>query len=328
MATEKNDEIQKYKEKKSTKWAFRFIGLFSIIAVCIATIHIEFALMKADKNHKAMAERMISNFDEAMASIQDSWNTMYYFYQTGDLFKILKCPNVNRDSEGLKDSMLLRLFREPYDKNFTEEQIRMPQCGEDISIFIGEKSDPYEKAQNLETYNFKLGSEPTELISKYPLVKFALNKLRVGEKATFVAMPKEKKKFGLRDTKNYEITIKMQPNNNNIKTPIYIQINNIENKHSVAERSVCGSVVSFLYSIHDIDGNLIGKENQTDKTKIGSHRFNTGIETILKDVKVGDNFKIFMTKNYYKDNDEFLQKNPTIKAKDIVIVDVLVASVK
>lgn len=328
MATEHNDEIQKYKEKKSTKWAFRFIGLFSIIIICVATIHLEFIAMKKDKNQKAMAERMIDNFDEAMLAMQDSWNTMYYFYQTGDLFKILKCPNVNRDSEGLKDSMLLRLFREPYDKNFKEEQLLPTQCGEEIDVIIGEKNDPYNKATNNKMYTIKLGEEPVELISKYPLIKFALNKLRIGEKATFIAMPKEKKKFGLRNTKNYEITIKIKPNKNNIKLPTYVQINSIDNKHNVSERSVCGAIVSFMYSIRDVEGKLIGKEHQSSKVKIGKNTFNTAIEMILKDVKVGDHLRIFMTKNYYQNNDEFVLNNPTIKTKDIVIVDVLIASIK
>ena len=64
------------------------------------------------------------------------------------------------------------------------------------------------------------------------------------------------------------------------------------------------------------------------KVKIGKNTFNTAIEMILKDVKVGDHLRIFMTKNYYQNNDEFVLNNPTIKTKDIVIVDVLIASIK
>ena len=328
---EEKKKKEYYTETKTTKWAFRIGSVLFILLFCYVSIKMEFNSMKKEKQHQAFVEKLSTNFDESMLALQDSWNTMYYFYQTGDLFKILRCPNVkNTDEKSVEEDALLRLFREPYDKRIKEDDLIKVGCGDKINILIGEKDDPYSKAKNQEEISFNIGKEPLKLLEQYPFIRYAVKDIKMGEKATFIAIPKERTKIRTRRSKIYEIKSLIIPDTKVIKTPSAIKMTPAENKYFISEKAYCGAVLNIFYTIRDIDDNIIGKEKQRLKIKLGEHQFNTGIEKVLENSKSGEQYRIFLTKNFFETdkNTDFIRQNQVIKDKDIVIVDVIVVSVK
>ena len=215
-------------------------------------------------------------------------------------------------------------------RNYQEDDLIKVGCGDKINILIGEKDDPYSKAKNQEEISFNIGKEPLKLLEQYPFIRYAVKDIKMGEKATFIAIPKERTKIRTRRSKIYEIKSLIIPDTKVIKTPSAIKMTPAENKYFISEKAYCGAVLNIFYTIKDIDENIIGKERQRVKIKLGDHMFNTGIEKVLENAKSGEQYKIFLTKNFFEDekNTDFIKNNKSIKEKDIVVVDVMVISVK
>lgn len=328
MADKKDNKEIQYIETPITKWGFRIGSLLSILICCYLSIRFEFNKMKQEKEHREFTQKIAVNMENSMTALQDSWETMYYFYQTGDLFKILRCPNVQSKDENVEEDVLIRLFREKYDKKINDEDMFYPSCGEQVNIIIGTKSDPYSKSQDLEQKTITIGQEPVEMIEKYTFLKYALKELKFGERATFMAIPKERTIIHTRKKRVYDLRIMMSPNIKKEKIPTYVKLSQVDNKYSIANKSHCGSVVSFFYTIKNIDESIIGKQNIAGKAKIGEYKFNKGIEKVIENTKTNESYRIFLTKNFFEENTDFIRENPKIKDKDIVIIDLMVIGVK
>ncbi len=333
MSDEKENKNQ-YQETVLSRWVFRICAIFFIILFCYFIIHLEFNNLKNSRETRESAEKITSNIDSSIEKIQDAWNTMYYFYQTGDLMKIMKCAMPIKNKSINQENTLLMLYREDIktkktskdDSNMFFNDIKNVSCGGNITINVGLKNDIYDYPIENKTYTFKLGEEPLELLEKYIFIKEALSRLHFGEQATFIALPAEKKMFKFQKHKIYELSIPYMPSTEIVNTPLYMAVNKSDEKFSVDDRVVCGSVVQFLLSITDINGKKVFLQKKIGKVKVGSGLLNDSIEQIMTQMKVGERYKILLTKQMFKKtpllNDNFFHDN------EIVIVDLVIANVQ
>ena len=330
---EKNNDNQ-YQESLLLKWIFRISSVFIIIFFCFLIIHFEFRELAKNKHARDSAERMIDDVQHSAESLQDAWNTIYYFYQTGDLLKIMKCPTVSKTNNEKNNNTLLMLYREDVsteklvknnDISSEFKEVKNLRCGGNITINIGLKKEIHKHPIDSKNYTFKLGEEPLELVEKYPFVKYALNRLRFGEKATFIALPVEKKIFKPKKQTIYEISIPTLPSTEVINTPIYMPVRKNDEKFEVDDHAICGSVVQVLLKITDLEGNKIFFSD-IKKIKVGSGLLNESIEQVITQMRIGDRYKILLTKQMFKPT-EILNMN-IFKKSEIVIVDLVLINVQ
>ena len=335
MQVEKENK-NTYQETFTSRWVFRLIAVACIFGFCFLVIHLEFASLKKNENSREYAMQIAETWRSSMASLQDAWNTMYYFYQTGDLLKIIRCPAITKTHVKNQKNTLLMLYRENIETQTssrnTEDMLddkynkNWPRCGGLVTINIGLKEEIYKHPDDSKKYTFNLGDEPKELIEKYPFVKYALSRLKEGEKATFIAMPSTDKIYRLQKQTIYEISIPVIADNNITNLPLHIAIENNEVKFAVDEHVFCGSVVKFLYKIQNINGKVLYEPDNFSKIKIGDGKLHEQIEQVMSHMSLGDRYKIFLSKDMIKDN-EFLPKNK-IGKEDIVIFDVKIVNVQ
>lgn len=335
MQVEKEDK-NKYQETFTSRLVFRVITFLCICGFCFLVIHLEFISLKKNENSREYAMQLAETWKASIGSLQDAWNTMYYFYQTGDLLKIMRCPSITKTSVKNRKNTLLMLYRENIETQKTIQRSEdmldenynknWPRCGGLITINIGLKEEVYNKPNDSKKYTFILGDEPKELVEKYPFVKYALSRLKEGEKATFVAMPETEKIYRLQKQTIYEISIPSFADNNITNLPLYIAVEKNEEKFAVDEHVFCGSIVKFLYKIQSINGKILYEPDDFSKIKIGDGKLQEQIEQVMSHMSVGDRYKIFLTKDMIKDN-EFLPKNK-IGKEDMVIFDVKIVNVQ
>ena len=341
-----------YTETRLSKWLFRLFFLFATIFACCLAIHLEFKSMKKNENVRADAMKMTGHLSKTFEDLRGAWDVMFYFYKAGELFRIIRCPDVSPKKGAVQHNTLLSFYREQIegkddnedeeDSNFNRELYKA-WCGERITINIGFKSELYKHPDDYKSYMFKLGEEPIELIEKYPFVKDALNKMAIGERTTFVAIPTENNILRPKKHTMYEIT--MHLNSNEIARramPLYSVIKEGENKNLIDEHVNCGSVVSFIYEIYSPMGKLIKTEQEVKKVRVGSGELGEGLEQILTKMSVGDRYKVFITKNDVKKSDNFAgkrqdqQNNDTggiitsdlFKDNDVVVFDIRVVNLQ
>lgn len=301
------------------KCLFRFVSFFALMMICIGVIHLEFKEMKKDKNLRADAITMTSNIQNAMSELQNSWDTMYYFYQSGELFNILNCRKQS-DSEKNNNDNLIVLYRNVVNKSIFDGQYSDMQCGRQISINVGLKDNVDEINVDKKPYNFVLGEEPIKLLETYPLIKYALYQLKLGESATFVASKKVSNKSLRKKQTIYEVELVNQDNQySNSKIP-YI-INNKTNKFlNIKNQITCNSVVMLTYDIYDINMNKIYSSTRPINVKIGNGNFNKKIENILIKASANDNVMVFLTKQNYNFSNYIPQS--LFENNDIIILDI------
>ena len=340
-----------YRETKLSKWIFRLCFFLATIAICCFAIHLEFKSMKKNENVRADAMKMIGYFSKTFEDLRGAWDTMYYFYKAGELFRIIRCPDVSPKKGVVQHNTLLTFYRERIEGKDDDEddengdfdrEIYKAWCGEKITINIGLKSELYKHPDDYKSYMFKLGEEPIELIEKYPFVKDALNKIAVGERATFVAIPTENNVLRPKKHTMYEITMHLNTNDDKRRAmPLYSIAKEGENKNLIDEHVNCGSVVSFIYEIYSPIGKLIKTEREVKKIRVGSGELGEGIEQVLTKMSVGDRYKIFITKNDVKKSNSSTSKrqsdkndangiitNDLFKDYDVVIFDIRVVNLQ
>ena len=293
--------------------------------ICIGVIHLEFKEMKKDKNLRADAITMTSNIQNAMSELQNSWDTMYYFYQSGELFNILNCKKRNNGEDKNDNDNLIVLYRNVVNKSIFDGQYSDMQCGRQISINVGLKDNVDEINVDKKPYNFVLGEEPIKLLETYPLIKYALYQLKLGESATFVASKKVSNKSLRKKQTIYEVELVNQDNQySNSKIP-YI-INNKTNKFlNIKNQITCNSVVMLTYDIYDINMNKIYNSTRPINVKIGNGNFNKKIENILIKASANDNVMVFLTKQNYNFSNYIPQS--LFENNDIIILDIKIIGV-
>lgn len=307
------------------KCLFRFVSFFALMMICIGVIHLEFKEMKKDKNLRADAITMTSNIQNAMSELQNSWDTMYYFYQSGELFNILNCKKRNNGEDKNDNDNLIVLYRNVVNKSIFDGQYSDMQCGRQISINVGLKDNVDEINVDKKPYNFVLGEEPIKLLETYPLIKYALYQLKLGESATFVASKKVSNKSLRKKQTIYEVELVNQDNQySNSKIP-YI-INNKTNKFlNIKNQITCNSVVMLTYDIYDINMNKIYNSTRPINVKIGNGNFNKKIENILIKASANDNVMVFLTKQNYNFSNYIPQS--LFENNDIIILDIKIIGV-
>lgn len=324
----------KNQETSLSKWSFRVGSVFFIILFCYFVIRLEFRNLRNNRDARDAAERMMSDIESSIEKIQDAWNTMYYFYQTGDLMNIMKCAMPIKNKQVNQENTLLTMYREDLktQKTVKDDNEKIfndtigVRCGGNITINIGKKDDIYSHPINGKTYIFKLGEEPLELLENYPFVKEALTRLRFGEKATFIAIPAEKKTFKFQKHVIYEMSIPYLPSTEIMNIPLYMPINKSDKKFEVNDSVVCGSVVQFFINIKDINGKNILLSNKLEKVKVGSGLLNYNIEQIMTQMRVGERYKILLTKQMFKKTD--ILNYDLFKNNEILIVDLIIVNVQ
>ena len=328
-----NNEKTYTNESLLATWGFRICSLFVIILFCFLIIKFYFNDLKKNKTTQENAERMLTEISNSTENINNAWRTMYYFYQTGDLMNIIKCPTRTHNLKTYQENTLLTLYREDIETNknanSNEDGFGMSKnivCGGKVNLEIGLKDEIYKHPKDFRNYTFKLGEEPLELIEKYPFVKDALTKISEGERATFVALLAENKKFKLKKQTIYEIRIPKNNENQTTILPLYSVIRKNTEKFIVNNHANCGAVVSFLYQIHDIDGTILDGSNSAIKVKLGSGQFNKDVEQVMIQMQIGDRYKILLTKHNFKES-EFIKKQ-IFSNRDIIIVDVVILNVQ
>ena len=302
------------------KCLFRFVSFFALMMICIGVIHLEFKEMKKDKNLRADAITMTSNIQNAMSELQNSWDTMYYFYQSGELFNILNCKKRNNGEDKNDNDNLIVLYRNVVNQSIFDGKYSDVQCGKQISINVGLKDNVDEINVDKKPYNFVLGEEPIKLLETYPLIKYALYQLKLGESATFVASKKVSNKSLRKKQTIYEVELVNQDNQySNSKIP-YI-INNKTNKFlNIKNQITCNSVVMLTYDIYDINMNKIYSSTRPINVKIGNGNFNKKIENILIKASANDNVMVFLTKQNYNFSNYIPQS--LFENNDIIILDI------
>ena len=328
------DEKQ-YIETKFQKWLFRICSLVLILITVCWVIRWEFRQLANNKDARKSIETIVSELSRSIENLQDAWNTMYYFHQTGDLMKIIKCPMSNKHNTNNNENTLLMLYREDLGtkqmvlgKDLVADfgDVKHVRCGGNVTIEIGLKEDINQRPKNTERYTFKTGEEPIALLERYPFVKYAIGRLRYGERATFIALPAEKKLFIPKKQTIYEMSVPMLPSTEITDLPLHMHINKNDDKFAINDRVVCGSVVHILFKITDIEGKVIMQTLKMEKLKVGSGNFNDDMEQILTQMRTGDRYKIILTKQMFRKTD-ILNKD-LFKENDIVIVDLTVVNVQ
>ncbi len=351
-SNEENENKNIEHETIAGKWTFRIIAVIVIMAFCCIVIHVEFNNMKKNDITRESALQIANQITRSIEALQDAWNTIYYFYQTGNLFKILKCSSMSSTKQTKQKNILLRLYDEKIcdnntncalkNSNTSEKDIDSTnkndddyvRCGSDITINIGLKDEVYKHPTNYKKYTFSLGSEPLEILENYPFVKHALATMKIGERTTFIAIPMEQKILKQRRQTMYEIAVHTdsknktgadnKQNSNNI--PLYFPIREGNEKFVIDDRITCGSIVSFIYDIYDINGKKIGADNEINKIKVGSKKLSVGIEQLMLRMSVGDRYKIFVTKNMHKNTDFF--PSTLFNDRDAIIFDISIVNVQ
>ena len=329
-----NQQENRYEETSLSKWIFRIIAVSLIMLLCFFTIKFEFHELKNDKKSRDSAEKMLKDIKDSTESLQDAWNTMYYFYQTGDLMKIMKCSLSSKTKSMKQENTLLMMYHEDIKTQKTVKDNDMIKfndtknirCKGNVTINIGLKNDIYSHPKDSKSYTFKLGEEPLELLEKYPFIKEALGRLRIGERATFIALPVKKATFKPQERTIYEISIPDKPSTEATNVPLHIPVNKNDDKFEVDNRVVCGSVVSFLFKITDINGNDIYLPDKIEKVKVGSGSLSDSIEQVMTKMRVGDRYKILLTKQMFKPT-EILNEN-FFKKNEIIIFDLIIVNVQ
>ena len=330
-----NQQENQYKETSLSKWIFRIIAVASIILLCFLTIKFEFHKLKNDKKSRDSAEKMLKDIKDSIESLQDAWNTIYYFYQTGDLIKIMKCSLSSKTESIKQENTLLMMYREDIKTQKTVKEndditkfndTKNVRCKGNVTINIGLKNDIYSHPKNSKSYTFRLGEEPLELLEKYPFIKEALGRLRIGERATFIALPAKKATFKPQERTIYEMSIPNIPSTEATNIPLHMSVNKNDDKFEIDNRVVCGSVVSFLFKITDINGNNIYLPNKIERVKVGSGLLNDNIEQVMTKMRIGDRYKILLTKQMFKPT-EILNEN-FFKKNEIIIFDLIIVNVQ
>ena len=334
MSEEESKNFE-YKETIISKWVFRVIAIVGIMVFLYVIVRLEFRELAENDKARKDATTMIGDIARSFESLQDAWNTMYFFYQTGDLMKIMKCPMASNKSSVNQKNTLLMLYREELESQKsapTEDittafrDVKNIRCGGKITIDIGLKDEIHLHPKETKRYVFNLGSEPVELLETYPFVKDALSRLRFGEKATFVSLPAEKKTFAPKKQTIYEMSIPKLANTEITNVPLYMPVGKNDEKFEVDNHVVCGSVAQILFTIQDINGNELMSSDKNIKVKVGSGELNDDLEQIMTQMRVGDRYKILLTKYMFKPT-EILNKN-IFESEDIVFVDLIVVDVK
>lgn len=349
------EEVAKQEEEKEatiedakTKWKRRGKKLFdklckftSLVIILGLIIHLEFKSLKEEETTRDTALKITENLRSSAAAIQDAWKTMYYFYKTGDLFKILRCSK-GRTSIFDKEpgDSLAYIFKRPIDDNIKAEDAKLNPiaCDKPLSINIQMKKGIDKKMDNPEPYTYVPGNEPLELLKKYPLIQYAVPKLKVGEKAVFVAMPQKISGQKLKSKYIYEIELPTQQGRNTYTTvPTWVPIYITEKSINVTDTVICNSIVALNMSIYNGLGQLLYEtfdgtkqvDNLKDikpfKFRMGAGEFNDYIEQILLGLSSGDKIKIFLTKNFMQTTPFFNQR--VFDNQELLIIDLQIMGV-
>ena len=323
--TEDNTERRKHNNDDTGKWPFRIFSLFALIMLCVVTIHLEFQAMKKDKTLRADAITMTSNIHNAMTELQNSWDTMYYFYQSGELFNILNCKQKNNGEDKNNNDNLIVLYRNVVNQSIFDGKYSDLQCGERIGINVGIKDSVDEVNVDKQPYTFIIGEEPIKLLEKYPLIKYALYQLKLGESATFVASKQMSNKSIRKQQTIYEVELVGQENQySNSKIP-YI-INSKTNKFiNIKNQITCNSIVTLGYDVYDINMNKIYTSQKPIDVKIGKGKFNKKIENILIKASANDNVMVFLTKQNYNVSN-YIPQN-LFDNNDIIVLEMKIIGV-
>ena len=350
----KKEEVAKKEEEKATiedaktKWKRRGKKLFnklckftSLVIILGLIIHIEFKSLKEEETTRDAAIKITENLRSSAAAIQDAWKTMYYFYKTGDLFKILRCSK-GRTSifDREPGDSLAHIFKRPIDENVRPEDAKLNPiaCDKPLSINIQMKKGIDKKMDNPEPYTYVPGNEPLELLKKYPLIQYAVPKLKVGEKAVFVAMPQKTSGQKFKSKYIYEIELPIQKGKNVYnKLPTWVPIHLKEKSINVIDTVICNSIVAVNMNIYNGLGQLLYEtfdsskqiDNLKDikpfKFRMGAGEFNEYIEQILLGLSAGDKIKIFLTKNFMQTTPFFNQS--AFDNQELLIIDLQILGV-
>ena len=306
---EEYKEKIKYKENWKSKLSFRIISLILIITFICITIHIEMQSLKNNQESRESAVQITSNLYNSMYSLQDSWNTMYYFYQSGDLFNILNCRKNEAQNKKNDDDNLLVLYKDRIDKNIPINELNSVGCNKKITVNLAIKDDVDQDIEkDKEAYSFIIGEEPIDLLSKYPLLKYAIYKLKIGEKATIVARQHLARRNKIKKTTIYSLEILNQNDSLNIDKII---------PHIIYNENA--GKLNIKYTVRDVDGNELYKSDLI-KINIGSGMFNTFIEQLLLKTHIGEEFKIFLSKKLHTPTP--LLPKELFNNRDIIILDI------
>jgi len=350
----KKEEVAKKEDKETTiedaktKWKRRGKKLFdklckftSLVLILGLIIHIEFKSLKEEETTRDAAIKITENLRSSAAAIQDAWKTMYYFYKTGDLFKILRCSK-GRTSifDREPGDSLAHIFKRPIDENVRPEDAKLNPiaCDKPLSINIQMKKGIDKKMDNPEPYTYVPGNEPLELLKKYPLIQYAVPKLKIGEKAVFVAMPQKTSGQKFKSKYIYEIELPIQKGKNVYnKLPTWVPIQLKEKSINVIDTVICNSIVAVNMNIYNGLGQLLYEtfdsskqiDNLKDikpfKFRMGAGEFNEYIEQILLGLSTGDKIKIFLTKNFMQTTPFFNQS--AFDNQELLIIDLQILGV-
>ena len=350
----KKEEVAKQEEKETTiedgktKWKRRGKKLFnklckftSLVFILGLIIHIEFKSLKEEETTRDTALKITENLRSSSEAIQDAWKTMYYFYKTGDLFKILRCSKgrTNIFDKEPGDS-LAYIFKRPIDDNIRVEDAKLNPiaCDKPLSINIQMKKGIDKKMNNPEPYTYVPGNEPLELLKKYPLIQYAVPKLKVGEKAVFIAMPQKTSGQKFKSKYIYEIELPIQKGRNTYdKLPTWVPIYITEKSINVTNTVICNSIVALNMSIYNGLGQLLYdtldttkqvdnvKDIKPFKFRMGAGELNDYIEQILLGLSAGDKIKIFLTKNFMQTTPFFNQS--AFDNQELLIIDLQIMGV-
>ena len=344
----KEEEKEVIIEDAKTKWKRRGKKLFeklckftSLVLILGLIIHIEFKSLKEEETTRDTALKITENLRSSAAAIQDAWKTMYYFYKTGDLFKILRCSK-GRTSifDREPGDSLAHIFKRPIDENVRPEDAKLNPiaCDKPLSINIQMKKGIDKKMDNPEPYTYVPGNEPLELLKKYPLIQYAVPKLKVGEKAVFVAMPQKTSGQKFKSKYIYEIELPIQKGKNVYnKLPTWVPIHLKEKSINVIDTVICNSIVAVNMNIYNGLGQLLYEtfdsskqiDNLKDikpfKFRMGAGEFNEYIEQILLGLSAGDKIKIFLTKNFMQTTPFFNQS--AFDNQELLIIDLQILGV-
>lgn len=326
LEKQKEEQIEhnsKYKETTKSKWCFRILALVIIIMFICGTIFIEMERLKKNPESRETAIAIANNFSNSMVSLQDSWNTIYYFYQSGDLFNILNCRqniNKNHSRNNDKDNLIV-LYRDRIDKNTNINLLKDVSCGQKIYVYLEKKQDiEQSSSNNKELYSFVVGEEPVELLTKFPLLQYAIYKLKIGEKATFVARQQLSQRTKLKNQTIYNMEIISQDNHNlSNRLPPYIIYNENIGKIDIKGQTICNSNLNIKYTITDIDENPLYVSDIV-KINIGSGLFNPAIEHLLLKTHSHEEIKIFLSKKFYQPS-KYLPEN-LFNNREVVIINI------
>lgn len=323
--SEDNAERKNRNNNDTGKWLFRIFSLFLLILICAGIIHLEFQAMKKDKTLRADAITMTSNIHNAMTELQNSWDTMYYFYQSGELFNILNCRKKHNGGDKNDNDNLVVLYRNVLNQSVFNGQYSDIQCGKQISINVGLKDNVDEINVDKQPYTFTIGEEPIKLLETYPLIKYALYQLKLGESATFVASKQMSKNSIRKKQTIYEVELVGQDNQySNSKIP-YI-VNSKMNKFlNIKNQITCSSVATLAYDIYDINMNKIYTSQKPIDVKIGKGKFNQKIENILIKASANDKVMVFLTKQNYNVSNYIPQS--LFDVNDIIVLDIKIIGV-